>query len=539
MKIFNSIHYNKNQIILILSIFLVVVGVGLRFYHITRDDFVFYDEGFYLNHNRLLGDLLEKSYPTNFSDLMKALGVFTKLAMASGKTLWFLLADARFFFGGLKLWALPRVLSAILGSLTLWVAFRFAKKFYESKEVAWLTVGLLAVLPSHVFYSRIGMQEALSTILVLAGFYFYVFSRRAGLRTIISGLFFGAAFFSNYRLIILPVLVGFCELWLGILAERKINFRKYLWFLLTFLSCVFFVGNLHDAANTVVIFSWIFHQSHLAEQQWSWINLLSYPYYLFRLDGVLLASAFFSASYFIFKREWRVSFPFAIAFLQMLIFSFAGDKGARYICVVFPFVAMAAAYTMIYFIRRVNEVRLTIFSLVFILLMSGFLLKKAVAIATIDSDYKESAEFVMAKDRDVKFLSTQNYVQNLYTPNPKNVQPCPHNFNELANYYAKGFRYFIVGPQGYISWAKNNKKFTPELEGYLSFVSDRIPPVKTFPHFSYTMLERFVFEHSENLDRSIKFLNIARKEDFGKLKVYDLSQTINIVLYALSQQPMQ
>ena len=118
----------------------------------------------------------------------------------------------------------------------------------------------------------------------------------------------------------------------------------------------------------------------------------------------------------------------------MFIFSFAGDKGARYICVVLPFAAMAVAYLVVLLIQKTGKTRLGVAALVCVLLMSIFLLKKSVAIAAIDSDYKESAEYLMARDPQVKFLSTQNFVQNLYVPNPDNVKPCPHDFNYLAQY---------------------------------------------------------------------------------------------------------
>ena len=45
-------------IFLTLTLVFVLFGVGLRFYHITSNDFIFFDEGYYLNFNRTLGDFV-------------------------------------------------------------------------------------------------------------------------------------------------------------------------------------------------------------------------------------------------------------------------------------------------------------------------------------------------------------------------------------------------------------------------------------------------------------------------------------------------
>lgn len=516
-----------------LVIVLTLTGVGLRLYHITRNEFVFYDEGFYLNHNRLLGEVLRERYPKSFPEFTEAFNAFLDICLASGKTLWFAVADVRIFFGRVYDWYFSRLWAALFGIATLFLTYRFSQRFCRDQRTAWLALGVLAVLPSHVFYSRVGLQEALSTLLVLAGFYFYLFPREFGRRTFWAGLFFGAAFFSNYRLIMAPILVGFGELWESLTRRQRPSFRKYLWFALTFFSCVFFIGNKNNGQNTTIVFAWMFHQAQMAEGQFDWVNFFSYPYYIFRLDNAIFGLFLFGNIYFAVQKKWGVLFPFLISCLQMLLFSFAGDKGARYLCVVMPFMALAAAQLIVFLWDEAQRFRRELVLAVF--LMAVLMTYKSIAMARIRSDYQPATQYLLSLDRKGKFLTTQPYVQNLYVANKKQVLDCPHTFEALMGEYEKGARYLVVDPQAYISWTDKDIRFNPKLVGYLGFVVNNVRPIKAFPHFNYLMMERFVFEHSTNLRQSVKFLALARKNNWGTLRIYEVPQAVNMTLKSISR----
>lgn len=516
---------------------LALIGIALRFTNITLSEFVYYDEGYYLNYTRALARLLVAHYPQTTGEFLQAAYAFLRVCMASGKSLWFLIADVRVFFGGAEAWYVPRVLAAVLGSATLLLAYRFSRRYYDSPWEAWLTVAVLAVVPSHVFYSRIGMQEALSTFLVLSGFYFYVFPRSFGARSILAGALFALAFFANYRLIILPVLIAAAEGWLAWERGERLDFRKYLWCVLIFLCGVFLIGNIDDGKNTIVTFSWMFHQGQLAEQAFDPINFFSYPYYLFRLDNLLFGIFFFGNLAVFWKRPGR-HLPFILSLIMMGIFSFAAEKGARYLCVMYPFLAMSVSAMFVFLIRRypTQTVRL---ALVFIfLLMTAMMLNTSAAIARIRSDYHPAVEFIQAQGEDVKFLSTQPYVQNLYVRDPGLVREVPHSFDLLMRESAAGARYLVLCPQAYISWTENDERFRPELDGYLGFVVKNVRPVRVFDHFDRVMMERFVFEHNQNLRRSIEFLAL-NDQRFGELKIYQVDEIIQVTLNALARKRPQ
>ncbi len=516
---------NKAKFLPVVAGLLIIVGVVFRFYRITENDFIFYDEGYYLNWNRMMGEAFSH-YHFTAGEIPKAIFAYVSRCLASGKSLWFMLVDLRIFFGGLEQWYLSRLLAAMLGVLTMALTFAFSKKFFKSAHLAWFATALLAVLPSHVFYSHIGMQESLSALLVLAGFYFYLFPSQFGWRTFMAGLCWGIAFFSNYRLIMLPVLMTATEILLALSQGRRLDFRKWLWTVLVFLLCVFVLGNFNHGQNTVIVFSWIFHQTNMAEAQWDWLNVLSYPYYLFRLETVLFALFFFANFYFLAKKDFKPLLPFSLVLVQMGVFTFASEKGARYVGVVLPFMAMAVAYCVMALWAQCKDKRLRQALLVAVVCMTGMMTYKSFLLIKDHSDYRTSMAVLYKADPQAKVLSSQNYVQNLFEKNHGDVREVPPHFENLIYDYKSGYRYLILCPQAYISLTESGERFDPRLLGYLGFITAHFPVQRTYSNFSPALLERFVLEHNENLGRSLKFLAQAQEKNFGAISIYDLKDIL-------------
>jgi hypothetical protein len=103
----------------------------------------------------------------------------------------------------------------------------------------------------------------------------------------------------------------------------------------------------------------------------------------------------------------------------------------------------------------------------------------------------------------------------------------PADHQSLIEMYLSGARYLLIDPQVYISWTESGHRFDP-LKGFLNFIVDRMKPVKAFSHFDRVMLERFVFEHNENLRRSVQFLRTASPAT-GELRIYDLTEYLQAV----------
>ena len=520
---------------------LLLAGVVLRLWHIARPDFIFYDEGFYLNHNLKFGRILVGNYPHRIGDWFHALSAFIRISLGSGKCLWFLLADARYFFGVIEPWYIPRILAALCGIATLALTYCFAARFYGSRLVGLASAAMLAVLPSHVFYSRVGLQEALSTLLVLAGFSAYCSVRQFSWRTIAAGLWFAAGFFSNYRLIMVPLLVAGAE-FIPVLAERRLpkieELRKFVWFLVTFLCGVFIVGSLYNGANTFITFAWIFHQGDMAAGDFHPVNVFSYPYYLFRLEGGIFGLVFLTGLAVTFRKKSDGWLPAVIVLLQMGVFSLTSEKGARYLCAVMPFMAMTAASGLGAFIAdHADNIKRRAVVAVLVVVLAGSLLARSSRVAQARSDYRPAAEFLLINDPQAKIVATQPYILNLYTARPEQVVSCPRSFAGLAQLYGQGYRYLILDPQAYISWAQHDERFNPELDDYLQFVVRGVRPVQVFDHFDPAALERFVFDHNTHLPRSVEFLSRAPKEGLGMIRIYKIEDIMTAVMAVIQHQP--
>jgi len=512
----------------------ILLGIGLRFWHIAQSDFVFYDEGYYLNFNRQFGQFVSIHPPRNPADFGQLLYTHLRVSLGTGKALWFFLSDLRIFWGGQQDWFFPRVLSAVFGVLTLFLLYLFGRKFYN-RSTGLLAATILAVFPSHVFYSRLALQEALSTLVVLLAFYLYV-NARFSWKTFAAGLCFALGYFSNYRLTVLPVFIIITEAWLAFADRRRFDLRKCLWCLLMFCCGVFLVGAIDNGLNTRVVFSWLFHQTQLAQEQVAWVNIFSYPYYLFRLDNPLLGLLFFANFALFIKGERRALWPFVLVLAYMFFFSWASEKGARYLCVMLPFAALSVAHLVSVLWQRLGSIERRMGLACVIALMFLGMAAKSLTLAASASDYRRAAEYLLAKDRGVKLLSTQNYVQGLFLGNAKAAVNPPKNFEYLLGYYQLGYRYILICPQAFISWTPGEVRFSPGLEGYMGFVLEQEKPLKIFPNFSPALLERFVFEHNQNLGRSLDFLKSAPQKGRGEIRIYDLGQVIRDILDRMRRQ---
>ncbi len=502
---------------------LILMGIFLRLYHITQNDFIFYDEGMYLSHNRDLLDKIQQYPPQDRAQFFAIIHILFNSALMTAKWLWFFIGNLRVFAGGPEMYYFTRVISAVCGIGAIFLTFIFARHYFKSKEIGLLAAAILAILPSHVFYSRLAMQESLSTLCLIAGMCLYFSGRDSGFRAIAAAILFGAVFFTNYRMIVLPILLIVAELVSALGDKRPIRWVKLGATILTFAAIIFWVGSLNQGSNRFITWAWMSRQAQLAPQQWNWVNIFSYPYYLFSLEGLLFFLAFFMNIYWVVKRQWSRILPFTLVMVQMLIFTFASEKGARYLCVVLPFAAMASAVAFYQFVLRNNAVQRLRWAPV--VLCAAFVmtpLQKSLAITQSGSGYEAVVRKIKERDPQAKVLATQPLIVGLFT---EGVAAAPKSVRDLIILFAQGYRYLIIDPQAYVSWTNTDEKFTLKLVDYLGFTRDFMPPLYVTGHLNHTMLQRFVLDHNENLVNSIRFLNV-RDKDFGAIYVYDLKECL-------------
>ena len=510
-----------------LFIVFILAGIFCRFYRITENTFVFYDEGMWLAQGKFLQQILAHSPHVPFTALVKQI---FKMSLHTGKALWAFIANLRVLFMASDGYAFTRVVSAVSGTLTLGILYLFASKHLQSGFYALMCVALLAVLPTHIFYSRVGLQEALSAFLFLCGLYCYVYRRHILLRAFLSGTLWAAVYFSNYRLIVLPVAVFIVELCL----DQKFDVRRFVYSLLTFFSWIFGLGSLYKGANIYVTFGWMFHQSDLAAGVFNMVDLISFPYYLVHFESIWFAGLLFAGGFFVYKKDYARAYPFLLFVVFAFGFSLSQEKGVRYLAFLYPVFVVGVVSVIQYFSEKASFSQKKIW-LVILILLFGQHLYESYKILGFHSDYAQSIADVRAKDPGARFVSSQAVVQKLFVPDSRAVLELRKGLPFLVQAYRNGYRYLIIDPQAYVSLTASGKRFVPVLDGYLQFVRAAMPPILTYNHFSHGLLERFVWEHNEHFKNSYKFLKEDKENQFHQLRVYDTGRVLLAVRKILEE----
>lgn len=513
----------------------ILLGVIFRFYAITQNTFVFYDEGMWLLQSHSLVESIEQNSQATLSTRMKLLDSAFHASLQTGKALWAYLSMLRGFFVGADGYFFTRVISAVLGVLTIGLVFLFGRKFYQSTQVALIAAALVAIMPTHIFYSRLALQESFSAFFFLLGIYLYVFALKISPRVVLAGVCFAAVYFVNYRMIIIPFFLGCSELYLSWAQQRRVRWKNWLCTSIVFAFLVFGVGALDDAANLRVTFGWMFHQGELAKGTFAITNLLSYPYYMWTFEGAIFASVFWSSIILLIRRRWQAAFPFVLVVLFMGVFSLPQEKGVRYVTSALPFVALAVAWMLTYMNSFVTKRSWQYCFLSMVIIMALFQIFESWHITRFSNNYEAAILDQRKTNPKARFVSTQSMIQRLYVDDKKDVAEFRYHMDYM-NYLAReGYDFLILGPQAYVSFTPDDLRFQPKLKGFLQFIRDTVPAEQEYTHFNNRLLKRFVLEHNENLVRSWQFLRLAKENGYGQIRVYDLRKVMLVMNMAINQ----
>lgn len=131
-----------------------------------------------------------------------------------------------------------RLTSVIIGTLAVLAVYLFTKQVFGQKE-AWLATALLAVLPVHVHFSRLGVDnivDSLSTTVVL-GFLFFGLKRGSSLSFLAAGIVGGLCMYTYPGTRLAPIIgmgaIGYIALKIpGFLKAHAFNICIYVFSLL-------------------------------------------------------------------------------------------------------------------------------------------------------------------------------------------------------------------------------------------------------------------------------------------------------------------
>jgi len=516
------------SITIFVLIVIIVFGLFSRFYNIVDDNFVYFDEGKYLNTNRWFVSWIDQNISSlGVVKLLKSLRVLVYLGLATEKPLWYFFSDLRVFFLGEKAWFFPKLLSAIFGSLTVALVYLFSKKYYKCRWTAILAVAILAVYPSHVYYSRLALQETASAFFFLSGMYFYFFPRKFHFNTFLSGFFFACTYLTNYRMIIVPVFPALCELYLALQNRRMPNFRKFIWNILTCFTVIICLAALKDGIHFKYIYAWVFMQIRWVSTNFNILKFLSYPYYIFKLEGIEIGVLFFLNFLLLFLKRTDIFLISFIAFFQMLLFSFPYEQALRYLCIIMPFIAMSVARFIIFLFQQSHLERYKPVFFIFVYLMFIGQILRINKILHFSTDHNKAIIEILTDDQEAKILTTVPSITGLLVKKG-HFEKVPRTFYGFAQLYNQGYRYLIVDPQIYVDHTFSGYRFDPNLIHYLQRIRKGIEPYRIFPHMEQALLERFVFDHTMDLKDSLSFLRLSQKNHWGELYVYSMDEIMKM-----------
>ena len=515
--------------------FIALAGLIIRLYHISDNQFLFYDEGMYIGYNRVFLNLVANNPAHDLNELGIILSLMAKAALGTPKALWFFILNLRVFILGPEAWYFARIVSAISGLATVILLFFWTRRYFKSQRLAIISSLLLLILPSHVFYSRLGMQEAISTLLFLSAIYFYMSHERLRWTFYFSAFLLACVYLTNYRMIIAPIFIAFIECFNAFVRKKELNWQKVLIYGALFYGFVLFVGCLYGGENLSINLAWMFHQAEDAGGKFNPLNFISYPYYVFALEGVFFGMFFWSNIYLFKLKEYYKLLPFGIVVFQMLIFYFSAEKGARYVCVVLPFMAMAAGVVIDDCWQRYAKLRVGL--LIVSLLAVGWMLYVSISLAVARTDYENAVHFITDHDPQAVIVTTQPLVEKLFMADEKRIVPCPNDLSSLIDLYKQGARYLILDPQAYISWTSDGRRFSPPLVDFLEITLKHVQPLASFSHLNKIFLNRFVLDHNEQIIDSLTFLSQADVEEYGKIRVYDLGTAFSVLERAHAGNP--
>ncbi len=509
----------QKQLALTFVALIIAFGVFMRLRGITLNEFLFYDEGMYIGYNRDFLNLVAQNPPHDLQEFFIILNLMLKKALSTAKALWFFILNLRVFIMGPEAWYFARVISAAAGLGSVVLTYFFAKRYFNSMPVALTSALILLILPSHVFYSRLGMQESLSALLFLGSMYLYIFSPKGfSIKLFISAFLLGCVYLTNYRMIIGPIFLITAQVFFDYFHRQKVDILKIFYCCIIFAVVVFGIGGLYGGINAKVNLGWMLNQAQESHAHRHVINFLSFPYYFFKLENIFFALFLAFNIYLIIRRKFDGALPFILVFMQMVLFSFAAEKGARYLCVVLPFAAMAVAHAVNQ-LKQEFPVRRAAVNGAAVLMIAG-LLWNSYLLSKGSTDYGKAVAMVLAQDPQAKIISTQPLVESLYIDDVKRIVPCPKDPGEFLQLLSQGYRYLILDPQVYISWTADGERFTPSLMPHLELVRQRLAPLAVLSHIEGGFLERFVLDHNQDLNNSLEFLESAKGR--GSIYIYDL-----------------
>ncbi|MFT5387713.1 MAG: 4-amino-4-deoxy-L-arabinose transferase-like glycosyltransferase [Candidatus Omnitrophota bacterium] len=507
----------------ILNIWLLIIllaAVCIRAYGLSEQGLLFHDEGSFILRAKTYKVLLES--PNN--PMQQAYHYTDK------KILWLLPIVAVLNLTGGSILAV-QYLSLIIGIFSIIAAYYLSKILYNSKPIGLLTAGVLSVSSLHVFYSRVAMPETLSMLLVTLSTLAYVYAKKKNniIGLIIAGCLTSSAYLVNvFRIFLTPVILLCIESGVGLKNTNKRQWMRWVSYAVTTLGLSVIVipllfGLLQDHGIWLVSYMKMmgkYADGHdLFKANWS--AFLYSLTYIFRIEGVHYLPIMIAGVCF-WNHERSTKLPIIIVSLNMAMWFFVDEKALRALSPVLPFLAMIVAVTLFNSYQKFKSHGRWVWVIGFVLLLSQcFYLQK---VFTFRSDVSTAMQWVKAQDSKAKIITTNQAQALAYDFDFGRYYQLRQNSMESIQVLRKeGFSYLVVGFAKYMSSAGDKEDGGVGMNNFMQQIEQTCAPVKTFPHFNYSLQQWMMMEVNHYL-KNINWLRSNVDDKTGQLYVYDLNQ---------------
>ncbi len=212
---------SEKKIFISLSLILFL-GAGLRFYHISWHDSYLDETVLAFRAIEMIDYDAAPQQPTPWQ-WFEEVPWWAHLSFHDHPVFFFLLQNLSIKIFGVTLFAV-RFPSILAGLASIVMIFLVGKKLF-GKKVGLLSAALLAVNSYNLFVSRLGLQESVVILLILASFYFLLQTKDNSKNWLWFWLCFGVGIITKYTiLVIMPIL-----LWYILLFKIKFYKDKNFW----------------------------------------------------------------------------------------------------------------------------------------------------------------------------------------------------------------------------------------------------------------------------------------------------------------------
>jgi len=524
----------KHVIILMMSI--LMIGSIVRFWNMTNKGLFFWDEGLFLMGTRFVNwrtsELTENfgRFGFKLSSFNSDHESFEGYPVFLQKPGHIALLSVASLVWGVDEY-LGHVVSSVFGLLSIVLVY-FIGRICGGQRLGLLAALLLALGPTHVHYSRVGLHEITSSFFVLMAVLFHLKSMRRsqskGLDEILfflTGICLSYAIICSYRWIIfIPVFIGMDIL---ILSLRGTRLPVAIWRALLFMS-----GFMIPLSFAEFFYFLYFYPDYVRFQPSSYFNVLLYKFssethfnmsrpfhYLGQLsksEGVLyLSLVVFGLLHSIRKKHKLLIYITLLLLFPFILYSFNVTRVARAISIVVPFMAILAATTIISvhnLLKKMTRHWRVTGNLMFIIILVVFI-RQDITILGMNSGYDAAFDFVMQRS-DGKHLSTMAPIGALRMGRESVPLHPPRQFEELQTFCEHhGYRYILVDWQKYVWYYPSIEELERNYEPVIIIPNPYVNVMSVLNENYIPGLLEALCDHDKTLD---------------VIKIYDLNQIFNI-----------